>query len=77
MNIVGVLGLDSTCFQELANWDRRRFEEDWQCWASEPVERQLRFLPFAGLWYGESLPEQLSREQANDFVHGACGGNDN
>jgi hypothetical protein len=48
--------------------DRRRFEEDWNRWASEPVEPQLRFRPFAGLWCGESLPEHLSREQAVEFA---------
>ena len=53
--VVHVLGLDQQHVQELFHEDRRRFEEDWQRWASEPIEPQLRFRPFAGLWCGESL----------------------
>src|SRR5579863_10253811 len=54
--VVHALGLDHQHVQELINEDRRRFEDDWEHWASEPVQPKLRFRPFAGLWCGESLP---------------------
>ena len=66
--VVHVLGLDQQHVQELFHEDRRRFEEDWQRWASEPIEPQLRFRPFAGLWCGESLPKNFSKDEAVEFA---------
>src|ERR1700676_1104867 len=62
--IVHVLGLDHQHVQELINEDRRRFEDAWERWASEPVEPQLRVRVIPAIWCGERLPENLSREEA-------------
>jgi hypothetical protein len=66
--LVDVLGLDREHVRTLVAEDNLRFEQDWQRWADEPVEPQLRFRPFAGLWCGDSLPGTLSHEQAVAFA---------
>jgi hypothetical protein len=66
--IVHVLGLDHQHVKELINEDRRRFEHDWEHWASEPVEPQLRVRVIPAIWCGERLPENLSKEDAVEFA---------
>ena len=66
--IVQALALDHQHVQELINEDRRRFEDDWERGASEAVEPQLRVRVILAIWCGESLPENLSREEAVAFA---------
>jgi hypothetical protein len=62
--MIQALGLNPVYVQSLVEEDRRAFAEEWERWASEPVEPELRFRPFAGLWCGTSLPKGLTHEAA-------------
>jgi hypothetical protein len=66
--IVHELGLDHQHVQELINEDRRRFEEEWNRWASEPVEPELRRRLMAAVWGRAQMPKGLSREEAIEFA---------
>ncbi len=66
--VIDVLGLDRRHVQALVADDRRRFEDEWNRWASEPVQPTLRFRAMPAIWCGERLPEPVSRDDAIAFA---------
>ena len=66
--IVRVLGLDHQHVQELIKDDRRRFTDDWQRWASESVEPELRRRLMPAMWGTAPIPKGLSRDEAVEFA---------
>jgi hypothetical protein len=66
--VINALGLDREFVRALVDEDRRRFEEDWQHWASEPVAPKLRCKVMPAIWVGERLPEHVSRDDAIAFA---------
>lgn len=68
--VVHALGLDRDYVSALAAADRRAYVEAWERWASEPVDPELRFRPFAALWLRAPLPRGLSKDETIAYASG-------
>jgi transcriptional regulator with XRE-family HTH domain len=66
--IVDVLALDRHHVQKLLDEDRRRVMDEWERWASEAVEPQLRRRLMPAVWGGAQMPKDLSRTEAVEFA---------
>jgi hypothetical protein len=63
--VITVLELDRQRVRTLLEEDRRRVADDWQRWADEAVEPELRFRAIPAVWCVDStMPRHLSRGQA-------------
>ncbi len=61
--VVRALDVDPIAVNELL---RRQHDEElaeWNAWADEPVPMKLHVRPFAGFWYGQSLPDEIEDDE--------------
>ncbi|HEX7152257.1 MAG TPA: hypothetical protein VF618_12285 [Thermoanaerobaculia bacterium] len=61
--VVVALDLDPVVVNELL---RRQHDEElaeWNAWADEPVPMKVHIRPFAGFWYGQSLPDEIEGDE--------------
>lgn len=71
LKVADVLDIDGQTIERLIDEDRRRFFEEWNAWANEPIRPHLVIRLLAAVYLTKKLPEDIQTvEEAEQYAGG-------